>query len=261
MNNTPAVSAILALAALILVAQPVASQQPALWDSRSTEMSRDELQQVVQRLDAAAASPGYSEALRAQARREAELVRSRLEQGDFQVGDRVVLRVQGRQRFLDTLSVQPGRVIAVAEVGEISLVGVLRSELQAHLQSELGRFLQDPDVRAQTLIRIAVLGEVGSQGFYAVPAEALLEDALMIAGGPAGTADIDGIEIRRSDRVILGGEAVQQAIVEGRTLDQLNLRAGDRIYVPGTGGVFSGGIVRGLLTLTPTVILLITRIF
>lgn len=246
-------------AAVAIMAAPTSGQSILTVDARSTEMTREELQAAINRLDEAAASPGYSAALRAQARREAEFIRNRLEQGDFRVGDQVVLRME-RGVGADTLTVQPGQVITLPDIGEVSLEGVLRSELETHLQTELGRFLQDPDVRAQALIRIAVLGHVGSQGFYAIPAEALVEDALMIAGGPAGGADLEALEIRRGDRVIWGGESLQQALIDGRTLDQMNLRAGDRIIVPEEkGGILGGRGVLGLVTLASTVVLLAFR--
>ena len=250
------------ITALLVTAGPAAAQSPLAWDSRSTQVTRAELQEIADRLEQAAASPGYSRSLREQARREAAFINSRLEHGDFQVGDRVVLRTGRTPVPPDTLTVQSGRVITVPDIGEISLDGVLRSELQSHLEAELGRFVQDPQVRTQTLIRIAVLGRVGAQGFYAIPAEALVEDAIMIAGGPAEGADLDGIEIRRGDRVIWAGTAVEQAIIDGRTLDQLNLRAGDRIVIPGEGGgVFGLGTLRSILALAPSIVFLATRIF
>jgi protein involved in polysaccharide export with SLBB domain len=223
-------------------------------------MTREQLLDMQQRLQDAAASPGYSPALKEQARREADLIQERLDEGDFRVGDRIVLRVQGAFQFTDTVTVQAGRVVTLPDIGEIPLTGVLRAELQDHMEEELGRYVQDPMVRARSLIRIAVLGAVSDQGFFAIPADALIEDALMIAGGPAENADIDGTEIRRGEQVLLGGDGFQQAIIDGRTLDQLGLRAGDRIIVPARAeGFFSGGVVRGLLTIVPTVVLILTR--
>lgn len=256
----PIININVAVLALMALAAPLAAQSELTLNPRTTEMTREELIEMRDQLQDAAASPGYSQALREQARREVALIEGRLEHGDFQVGDRIVLRVQGPANFSDTLSVQAGRVITVGEIGEITLDGVLRSELQGHLEEELARYFQAPVVRAQSLIRIAVLGAVDAQGFYAIPADALVEEALMIAGGPAAAADIDGMEIRRGKQVLLRGEGVQRAITEGHTLDQLNLRAGDRIVVPENRGFFSGGVLRGLLTIVPTVVLLWTRL-
>jgi protein involved in polysaccharide export with SLBB domain len=111
------------------------------------------------------------------------------------------------------------------------LRGILRSEAQDYITEELKRYVRDPSVRVQTLIRMGILGAVGKQGFYQVPADVLVSDAIMIAGGPAGNADPNRTVIRRGGNVILTEEDVRGAIVNGATLDQLNLRAGDEISV------------------------------
>lgn len=253
------------LALLSGPAAPAAAQSPQSgldWDPGAAEMGRTELRALAERLEAAAVSPGYSAAIRKQAKEEVAFIRERLEEGDFQVGDRVVLSVQGNSVLSDTLSVQPGRVLVLPQIGDVPLTGVLRSELQGYLSEQLAHYVQDATVRTQTLIRLAVLGEVARQGFYAVPAEGLVDDAIMVAGGPAPAADLDRVEIRRGERVLWAGEPLQQAIIAGFTLDQLNLRAGDRIVVPTREqGIFSGGVLRGLLVALPSVALLVSRLF
>lgn len=253
---------LLILCAVTAASPPAAAGQTTLeWDPRGAEMGRQELEELVERLESAANSSGYSQRLREQARREAEVVRARLEEGDFQVGDRVAIQVEGEPEIGDTLVVGAGRVLTLPDMDPIPLDGVLRSELQSHLERELGRYLQDPIVRASSLVRIAVLGQVGSQGFYTMPASLLIEEALMRAGGPTQNADLDKAEILRGDRVIWRGDALKEAIIAGRTLDQLSLRAGDRIMVPGRSpGFFSGGVIRTLLVTLPAISFAIYRI-
>jgi hypothetical protein len=86
-------------------------------------------------------------------------------------------------------------------------------------------------VRVVTSIRLAVLGGVGKPGFYQVPADVLVSDAIMLAGGPIGTADPNKSKVIRATNEILTPDEVSQAIVQGATLDQLNLRAGDQVIV------------------------------
>jgi hypothetical protein len=43
---------------------------------------------------------------------------------------------------------------------------------------------------------------------------------------------MDHITVIRDGKTVLTGEQVRDAIAEGKTLDQLDLRAGDRIKVP-----------------------------
>src|SRR6267378_7914578 len=89
----------------------------------------------------------------------------------FQVGDRILLHVQGDSALSDTFTVVAGPALRLPAIGEISLAGVRRSDLEAHLTRELGRFLKDPVVQARALIRVSVLGEVVRPGYYAVPVD------------------------------------------------------------------------------------------
>ncbi len=156
---------------------------------------------------------------------------------------------------------QPDRTVEVGEIGAISLAGLLRSELEPYLQEELSRYIREPEIHAESLIRVAIMGHVNRPGFMVLPASMLLEDAIMAAGGPGQSADLDEIWIERSGEEIWEGAALQEALVEGRTLDQLNLRAGDRIEVPQEQpGFFSRGVVRTLLFTLPPLILVTSRL-
>ncbi len=212
-----------------------------------------------------ASSPAYSVTLRQQARFEAELVRRRLDEGDFQVGDRILLSVENEPALSDTFTVDPGRLLTLPTIGDVSLTGVLRSELKSHLDVQISQFLREPIVRARSLIRISVLGGVGQPGFYTVPGEMLLTGAIMLAGGPSPEARIEDIRVERGTQRIWEAGAHQEAIAEGQTLDQLGIRAGDRIFVPPPGGGIAGaeGVFRTLVSILsiPISIFAVTRLF
>lgn len=225
----------LALAALMLagaVAAPAAAQTTDRWDPRRAELTRPELQQLLDELEATAASSAYSDRLRDRAREEAGLVRRRLAEGDFQVGDRILLTVEGEQSLSDTFVVETGRVIQLPVIGTVPLAGVLRSEIEAQLAQHISKYLRDPVVHAQSLMRLSILGAVGRPGFYTLPTNLVFTDALMAAGGPAGTANLKEIRVDRQNKHIWDGDAMQRAITQGRTLDQMYLQAGDEIVVP-----------------------------
>jgi protein involved in polysaccharide export with SLBB domain len=170
--------------------------------------------------------------LRTRKQAEAEMLRTRLRDGDFNVGDRIYVEMRGGQQpFADTVTVRPGRVLSLPDMPDIPLQGVLRSELQDHLTREVARYIRNPDVRARTFIRVAVLGAIGKQGFYTFPADMLFTDAIMQAGGPREDTNLEDVEIRRTTRVVLAKEESQRAIREGWTLDQMSLRAGDEVVV------------------------------
>jgi hypothetical protein len=178
-----------------------------------------------------ASAVATSDPLRESRRAEAWVIRERLRVGDFHPGDRVALVVEGQATLTDTFTVRTGRTLAVPDLPEISLVGVLRSELQDHLTREIGRFVRDPKIRAAPLMRVAVLGKVGRPGYYALPADALLSDAIMVAGGPGADADLGKSTVRRGDERLLRQRDVSVALSDGMTLDQLDVRSGDEIII------------------------------
>lgn len=162
---------------------------------------------------------------------EAASLRRRLTEGDFRPGDRIVLEVSGNLPVNDTLTVREGQHITVPSLPDISLRGVLRPELTDYLTTQLSRYVRDPIVRATALTRVSVTGAVARPGFYAVPADILLGDAVMQAGGPLPNADMQRTVVRRGTAEVLSSAAVQRALRDGSTLSQVGLMAGDEIKV------------------------------
>ena len=200
-------------------------------ETRRGSATRAGLDSLLGQLDAAQRSPAYSDELRDEAAREAGRIRARLDSGDFRVGDRIFLTVEGEQTLTDSFPVIEGPALNLPEIGRIALKGVLRSELNDHLVREIGRYVRDPRVRTRTLIRLLFSGAI-RQGFYSVPTNVPFTDAMMIAGGPTADAKLTGIRIERDGHPIWDGSRLQDAIIEGQTLDQMNLQAGDQIIIP-----------------------------
>jgi protein involved in polysaccharide export with SLBB domain len=163
---------------------------------------------------------------------EAFLLRSRLQRGDFQDGDRIVVQLLGTVAYDTTITVRAGKMLPLPRMGDMPLDGVLRSELNDHLSSYLAKFLRDSSARAIPLVRLAVLGQVRSPGYYYTPADVLLSDVLMQAGGPASDADINKMIIRRNGETIWNAGDTRTAVTDGLSLDRLHLRAGDEIFLP-----------------------------
>ncbi len=161
-------------------------------------------------------------------------VRQRLDQGDFRPGDRVILEVQGETTLTDTFTVGRGLDLRLPAptTGALALTGVLRAELEEKLTTYLGRFLRQPVVRARPTMRLAVQGEVENAGFYGVPADALVPDALMAAGGLTANADMRKFKVVRGGRTILEGDELAAVIASRTSLDDAGIRDGDQFVVP-----------------------------
>jgi protein involved in polysaccharide export with SLBB domain len=216
---------LLALRTVPGVAQNGAEELP-----RRAIASRQELDELAARAEAGAASsasPQRSEELQ----RYATELRLRLREGDFLPGDQVTLAVHGDTTLSGTYTVQPSRMLVVSKLPPIPLHGVLRSELQPYLATRLRPFMKDTLMHGTALVRLGVLGEVARPGYYRVPFDVTLGDALMVAGGPTVRADVTRSTIRRGTATIMTSSAVREAMMRGARLGDLDVDAGDELIV------------------------------
>ena len=216
--------------ALALAVPAFCSAQDPLGPTR-LEIDRAELMRLLAQYDAVAQSTAYSDVLRQEGRAQADIIGERLRIGDFRSGDQIALLIEGEDAAQwDTLTVEAGPLVNVTTLGPISLQGVLRSELERHLGTEISRFIRSPRVEAHALIRVSMVG-LGRPGFYTMRADLPLSEAVMLAGGP-GAADPSQIRIERGEDVLWSVEQLRAPVADGRTLDGLGLQAGDRIILP-----------------------------
>jgi len=200
-------------------------------DATRPLVTRADLQATLDQADQTAGSEAYSFAFREEKRAEAAVIRERLLEGDFYVGDQLTIQMIGDSGSSGTETVQFGRVVTLRGLPDIPMRGVLRSEAQDYITTQVARFLKDPVVKVRPLIRLTMLGGIGKPGFYQLDADLLLSDALMKTGGIGNSTDFKASKVRRNGIDIIDGETIAKAITEGRTLDQLNLRAGDEIEI------------------------------
>jgi hypothetical protein len=189
-------------------------------------------------------------------RAKAAALRVRLRDGDFQAGDRIALQIDGNVTLYDTVAVAAGSKIDLKDIGEIPLNGVLRSELQDHMSKQIARFIRDARVKATPLVRVSVLGPVGKPGFYFMPSDIPITEAIMRAGGPVGNTDLRKTVVRRGTEELYDSRNTQAALDEGRTLDQLSLRDGDSIEV-GEKTTRSWQQIAGILSLATSLLIAI----
>src|SRR5436190_2048657 len=77
----------------------------------------------------------------------------------FQAGARVLLHVEGDSALSDTVTVVAGPALRLPNVGEITLAGVPRNDVEAHVARALGIYLEDAVVQARALGVVYVAGE------------------------------------------------------------------------------------------------------
>ena len=259
------------LAVACLLTAPVARAAQGMSDpGAGPQATRAELEARLVQLEQVGRSGPADAAQLLPAQAMMSAIRARLAEGDFQVGDRVAIEVAGdtaapgmrsvEQQLTDTFTVGAGRTLRLPVVGVVQLRGVLRSELEGQLMREIGRVIREPLLRAKTVLRISVQGGVARPGYYSLPTDAVVSDALMAAGGPAPDAKIRKLRIERGGRAIWEGDQLQQAIAAGQTLEGIGLRAGDQVMVPRRGGTERTLRIVGLLMSIPIAVFTITRV-
>lgn len=240
--------ALLVLMALFALASR-ASAQTTEEMARRLSATREELTLLLARLPED--SPG------------AVVARQRLSEGDLQIGDGVLLAVQGEPLLSDTFVVNSARELTLPMVGQVPIRGVLYAEIEPYLTTAIGRQLRDPIVRARGFVRLSVTGSVAHPGIYLVPADALLSDAVMAAGGLTADSRMSDLTAQRGGVPVLAGPQMRTALSEGRTLAQMNLRSGDELMLPAHASLNPYYRVRlvGMLLSIPLTIYSLTRIF
>jgi protein involved in polysaccharide export with SLBB domain len=151
---------------------------------------------------------------------------------NFHVGDRIVLRVDVEPQLTDTFTVKTGPELLLPIVGNVPLAGVRHDQIEQVLTDAVAKYYRHAVVHARALVHIAVLGEVLRPGFYAVPADMLVPDVLMAAGGPLPTAEVNGTRIDRGGAAWLRADSTKKSIGRGLTLSQLGVRSEDQFVVP-----------------------------
>jgi len=160
-----------------------------------------------------------------------KIVRQRLAEGDILPGDKIRLTVVSDTSLSGTFTVRSDGTIVAPNIDPISVRGVLRSELEAHLAKQLARYLRNATVTASSLVRIAVSGSVGRPGFYDLPPESAASDAIVAAGGIGPDGDVQKTIVRRNAEPLYEKQEVRDFFVSGASLDQMSLHTGDEFFV------------------------------
>ena len=245
----------IALAAAVLFFACALSSLAEGQSAQGVLTSRSELMAAEASASQSGGSPSGKNALLAAA------IRQRLHDGDFQVGDRVVVTIVANETRTDTLVVRTGRALELRGIGIVPLTGVLRSEVQDLVASEVLKYIKAQQVSVTPLMRVGILGEVSRPGYFAFASDLPITDAIMGAGGPAGTADLERSVVRRGGQEYRSEKDTRAAIEKGLTLDQFGLSAGDELIVGRRRQVLSPSIFTavGLAASLVTAIVTITR--
>ena len=145
-------------------------------------VSRADLTAAATRAEVAAAKGDPAQ--RAENALTAAAIRQRLRDGDLQVGDRVIVTIISDAVHRDTVVVRSGRSLELLGMIIVPVAGVLRSELQDRVSTEVLKYVKAQQIEVTPLMRVGILGAVARPGYFAFASDIPLTDAIMGAGGP-----------------------------------------------------------------------------
>jgi len=186
--------------------------------------------------------------------------------GDFASGDGVRIKVwrdvsvagQGDFGGLglndDFLIDNRGNVL-LPIIGELRAVGHTRRSLARAIEDSLS--IRAARVMCLPLIRVTLLGAVNKPGSYLIEPRESLWSLINEAGGPANNVDLKKLYVERGGEVV--NNNLREAFEQAQSLEQLGVRSGDQIYVPGISR-FNFRAVVDYVTLSASFILLYLQI-
>jgi polysaccharide export outer membrane protein len=152
-------------------------------------------------------------------------------------GDQLLITVWGYDEFTTTATVKENGTVTINLVGEIEAAGLRRDEFISRLRMKLSEYIQG-DVRitvsvlASVTQRVTVLGAVLRPDNYPIATEMSLLEAISMAGGYAGDANIMRIRIFHKDQRP-PSEVDLDYYIERADLENIpKVRPGDVVFVP-----------------------------
>lgn len=145
-------------------------------------------------------------------------------------------------------------------IGIVKTTNIDYKIIRQTIFNKYSELYKDPALTIQPLIRINIMGEVRTPGYYYVTDIEKMTGILALAGGVTGAAATDDIYIIRNDQEIQLKKS--EVIEKGNTAADLGLQSGDRIFIPRSFWADAGQyglILSGLAVLVTLVSLLIRR--
>jgi protein involved in polysaccharide export with SLBB domain len=163
----------------------------------------------------------------------------------FGPGDRLVLFLTGDVEKSYTLNVTREGFVVIPEVGQVSVAGLTRSQLESALYDRLGRVYSGVrrgggtthfyiDVSQIGANQVFVNGDVQHPGSYRVSRAGTVLNALYAAGGPTANGSMRRIEVRRGNEIVATLDFYDYAL-NGDASNDVRLENGDVIFVPPRG--------------------------
>jgi len=125
------------------------------------------------------------------------------------------------------------------------------------IYNKYSELYKDPALTIQPLLKINILGEVRTPGYYYVTDVEKMTGILALAGGVTGSAATGEVIIIRDEKEI--EYDMTELIERGNTAAQIGLQSGDRLFIPRSFCADAGqyGIIVSGLALLTTILVVV----
>jgi len=144
-------------------------------------------------------------------------------------------------------------------IGLVRTTNIDYKDIRLTIFNKYSELYKDPALTIQPLIRINILGEVRTPGYYYVTDIEKMTGILALAGGVTGAAATDDIYIIRNEEEI---ELKKSDVIEkGNTAADIGLQSGDRIFIPRSFWADAGqyGLILSGIAVAATLLSIILR--
>jgi polysaccharide export outer membrane protein len=165
-------------------------------------------------------------------------------------GDLVRVQIWREEDLSGEFLVDESGMVTLPLIGEKRVAGIPIRRLRTELLEAYRVHLRNASINITPLRRINVLGEVARPGLYPVDPTVSLAGVVALAGGATSTGDI------RKIRIVRDGTVLMERAGAAETLNTLELRSGDQIFVDRRGWFDRNStfVVSALLSITGIVI-------
>jgi len=128
------------------------------------------------------------------------------------------------------------------------------------IYNKYSELYKDPALTIQPLLKINILGEVRTPGYYYVTNVEKMTGILALAGGVTGSASTGEVIIIRNEKEIEFDMA--ELIEKGNTASEIGLQSGDRLFIPRSFWADAGQygiILSGLAVLTTLLVVVLGK--
>ncbi len=152
-------------------------------------------------------------------------------------GDEIIIKMWGRVEGTQRVTVDRDGKIYLPKFGSLYVAGKTFEEMRAFIQSKVSTIAEvssDVTLGQMKGIRVSVVGEVRSPGWYNVSSFQTALQILSIAGGMKDIGSLRRIQVLREGKLIQQID-LYDLLLSGDTRTDIRLQQGDVIFVPVVG--------------------------